>query len=260
MRALPVLLLVAQAPLAAQGGSWCDDTGRWRDDREMHCEVREYTLTGLASLAVDGGQNGGITVEAWDRPDILVQARITVHARTEGRVREMASNIEVSANSSSISARGPRHERRESWSVAWRIYAPAETALDLEVLNGGIRITGMSGRTRFNATNGGVRLVDMAGDVSGATTNGGLAIELTGPTWRGSGMDVRATNGGVQLRIPDGYSAMFETGTVNGRLNLDFPITVQGRFGGRSLSFTLGDGGPLIRARTTNGGVRIARG
>ena len=82
---------------------------------------------------------------------------------------------------------------------------------------------------------------------------------LTGDTWEGAGLDLRTTNGGVRLRIPEDYSARLETGTVNGGIDIDFPVTVQGRIG-REFSTTLGDGGPLVRAETTNGGVRITRG
>jgi hypothetical protein len=39
-------------------------------------------------------------------------------------------------------------------------------------------------------------------------------------------------------------------------MNIDFPITVQG-FIGRRITTTLGQGGPRVRATTTNGGVRI---
>ena len=45
---------------------------------------------------------------------------------------------------------------------------------------------------------------------------------------------------------------------MNGRIDLDFPVTVQGRIG-RSLRTVLGDGGPRIRATTTNGAVRVVR-
>ncbi|HEY5565714.1 MAG TPA: hypothetical protein VIM81_00530, partial [Gammaproteobacteria bacterium] len=79
-----------------------------------------------------------------------------------------------------------------------------------------------------------------------------------GDTWEGEGLDLRTTNGGVRLRIPDDYSARLETGTVNGGVDIDFPVTVQGRIG-RELSTTLGEGGPLVRAETTNGGVRVSR-
>jgi hypothetical protein len=50
-----------------------------------------------------------------------------------------------------------------------------------------------------------------------------------------------------------------ETGTVNGGIDIDFPVTVQGRLG-REFSTTLGDGGALVRATTTNGQVRVSRG
>ena len=63
----------------------------------------------------------------------------------------------------------------------------------------------------------------------------------------------------MELRIPEGYSARLETGTVNGRLDIGFPVTVQGRLD-KMLTTELGSGGKLIRARTTNGGVKISRG
>jgi hypothetical protein len=39
---------------------------------------------------------------------------------------------------------------------------------------------------------------------------------------------------------------------------MDFPVTVTGRIG-REISTTLGNGGALVRAATTNGHVRVSR-
>ena len=110
----------------------------------------------------------------------------------------------------------------------------------------------------METTNGGISIQNLAGDVKGRTTNGGLSVELTGKMWKGDGLDLRSTNGGIDLAIPAKYSAELETGTVNGGIEVDFPITVQGRIG-RSLKATLGDGGPRVRVKTTNGGVHIHR-
>jgi len=57
--------------------------------------------------------------------------------------------------------------------------------------------------------------------------------------------------------IEANYSAHLETGTVNGNLQIGFPVTAQGST--RELAVNLGSGGPTIRAKTTNGGVRINR-
>jgi DUF4097 and DUF4098 domain-containing protein YvlB len=139
------------------------------------------------------------------------------------------------------------------------VRVPHGTDLDIETFNGGIGVTDVNGRIRFQALNGGVHLAGIGGDVQGRTTNGGLRIELDGRSWDGEGLDVQTTNGGVTLQVPENYSARLETGTVNGGIQLDFPVTVQGRIG-RRLTTTLGEGGPTIRAVTTNGGVKVVRG
>ena len=92
----------------------------------------------------------------------------------------------------------------------------------------------------------------------GSTTNGGVNVELTGDRWDGEQLDVQTTNGGVNMTMPENYSAHLETGTVNGNISVDFPITVQGRIT-KELSVNIGSGGPIIRAITTNGGVRVRK-
>ena len=93
----------------------------------------------------------------------------------------------------------------------------------------------------------------MAGDVKGRTSNGGVDVDLDGRTGRAKGSTSQTSNGGVHLRIPEHYSAHLETGTVNGGVNIDFPMTVQGRVD-REISADIGGGGAPIRVRTHNGG------
>ena len=97
-----------------------------------------------------------------------------------------------------------------------------------------------------------------AGDIRGRTQNGGLHVELAGPRWEGEGLDVETRNGSVRLTLPANYSAEFETGTVHGRVQIDFPATIHS---GRERRFTatLGSGGPKVRAVTTNGSVVVRR-
>jgi DUF4097 and DUF4098 domain-containing protein YvlB len=110
----------------------------------------------------------------------------------------------------------------------------------------------------LETVNGGLSLIGTAGDVRGRTINGGIDVTLTGAGWDGEGLDLRTTNGGVALAIPDGYAARLETSTVNGGLDADFPVTVRGRIS-RELTLDLGSGGRTLRVRTTNGGVTLRR-
>ena len=88
--------------------------------------------------------------------------------------------------------------------------------------------------------------------------DGGLDVNLDGATWNGSGLDVETCNDDVRVSMPSGYNAHLETGTVNGHISIDFPVTVQGLIG-KSFSTDLGSGGPVVRVRTSNGGVKIMK-
>lgn len=231
---------------------WCDAGG---NDRPSACEVREWTVGAPGDLTVNAKPNGGISVEAWDRNEMQVRAKVHTWGESDASAREILGNVDVTVGGK-ISAEGPKSKNEEGWSVSYRIMVPRSTDLDLVSTNGGITIDGINGELRFQTTNGGIHLTDIGGDVEGKTTNGGVHIALTGDTWSGKGMAVQTTNGGVKVSIPSGYSAHLETATTNGGLNVGFPVTVQGKID-RKLSVDLGNGGPTLKITTTNGGVRI---
>jgi len=228
------------------------------DDRERFCELREKTIPSARLVEVDGGQNGGATVMGWDRDEILVRAKIQTWGDDASEARDVAQQITIETTGGRIRAEGPQMRRKTSWSVSFEVMVPKRTDLRLSAHNGGLSVQDVEGRMDLGTTNGGLSLKRVSGDVRGETTNGGVTVELDGDKWRGSGLDVRTTNGGVNLTIPRDYGARLETGTVNGSMNIDFPITVQGSIG-RRITTQLGSGGPPIRAITTNGGVRISQ-
>jgi DUF4097 and DUF4098 domain-containing protein YvlB len=183
---------------------------------------------------------------------------IQANAESLADAQSITKGVNVLTNGAEIRAEGPDTGRRQSWSVSYEIWAPRQTNLSLTASNGGISVDAMTSTMQLETENGGLTLNDLAGDVHGRTVNGGITAELTGNRWIGAGLDLRTSNGGVHLTIPSDYSASLQTGTVNGHLNVDFPVTIQGRFD-RQFTTTLGAGGAMIRATTTNGGVSIRR-
>lgn len=262
---LSLSLLLAAAALAPSAAAAQDTDDDWlercrrnhRDsDREVHCEVRESRLAARGALTVDGAANGGVSVEAWDRNEVLVRARVQAVADTEARAREIAGQVRVETGGATLRAEGPRTGRREWWAVSYRVFAPRRTDLTLTTNNGPVSVEGVEGTMRLRTTNGPINLRSVAGHVHGRATNGPVNVTLDGDRWRGAGLDVEATNGPVSVEIPRGYAAHLETGTTNGPMQIDFPVTVQGRIG-RRISTDLNGGGPTIRAVTTNGPVTI---
>jgi Toastrack DUF4097 len=253
--ALPAYAALRPAAASREGLSTCEDEGgdeRW----ERHCEVREMTLP-AGRLEVDAAPNGGIQVHGGGRSDVHVRAKVVAQARTLEAARALAAEIRIET-AGVVRAVGPRTGRDRSYWVSYELLVPEQSDLKLETMNGGISLHGVEGEVEFRTVNGGVTVDSAAGSVHGRTTNGGVDISLRGRSWEGDGLDVETTNGGVKVTVPTDYSARLVTGTVNGGMRVDFPVTVEGKID-RRLDVELGRGGPTVRAVTTNGGVVIRR-
>ncbi len=253
---LSVMSVLGLAQDKSRGSLTCRDN--WYSDRLMgHCEIKEQTVAAGGAITVDARKNGGVSVKGWDRNEVLVRARVQTSASTQSEADDLAKQIRIETGGGKIFAEGPENRRDYHWDVSYEIFVPRRSDLSLEAYNG-ISIADVSGRIEFTGHNGGVVLKRVGGLVRGSTTNGGVVVELDGARWDGETLDVKTTNGGIVMSVPENYSAHLETGTVNGHLSVDFPVTVQGRIT-RELAVNLGSGGPTVRATTTNGGVKIKR-
>lgn len=258
MRAI-VLTLAAMLPAAAQQGSLSCNDGNHNNNRQVtHCEMREQTVPYAGRLSVDSGVNGGVSVKGWDNGNVLVRAKVEASGEDDAAARAVVSQITLNLSAGQVSATGPEQSRGHGWSVSYEIFVPRQADLTLKANNGGISISDVRGAIQFNTMNGGVSLKRVAGDVEGKTMNGGLNIELAGSRWDGAKLDARTVNGGVNLKIPENYSAHFETATVNGSLNIGIPMTVHGEIS-KHVVTDLGSGGPTIHVETTNGGVNVKK-
>jgi len=143
--------------------------------------------------------------------------------------------------------------------VSYTVWVPRRFDLRLEAHNGGIGVNGVIGNLELNTQNGSVSLTDVGGDVRARTLNGSVNVELGGSKWDGRGLDAETQNGSVRLGIPASYAATVETGTVNGRVNTDFPVTLVGRINNRRMTLPLNGGGTPIHVETVNGSVSLVR-
>ena len=250
-------LILASTPNAQQQSarSECGANGPGLRRPAHVCEMLEIAMPATEILSVDAHPNGGIRVSGEDRRDLLIRARVEAWAEDEAEAKRIANEVVIHSDGS-LRAEGPGQYGRAGWSVSYEILTPRTIDLSLETQNGSIAVTGVHGDVTLETLNGEIEVGRVGGNVRGRTTNGSIEASLTGDAWDGGGLDLRTTNGGIRLRLPKDYSARLETNTVNGHVDLDFPLTVQGRID-RSISTTLGTGGATVRATTTNGHVRV---
>jgi hypothetical protein len=260
--ALPHSHRHVHAMAAAQSGNWhngdCEDNGNHWGEAHV-CQMRRTTIALPSGHLGVETVNGGIDVIGEDRSDVSLEARVTAWAPSESEANDLLGQVVIDTENGEIRDHGPHTHffNRTGYSIDYHLHVPRHLAANLRTMNGGIDLTAVDGNLHFETTNGGVTLDRVSGSVEGHTINGGLNVALAGDRWQGEGLHVDTTNGGIDLRLPEHYSAHLETGTVNGGITVNFPVTIQGSIKNR-LNTDLGNGGPTIHVETVNGGVTIA--
>ena len=241
---------------------FCNNNNVSSDDRVSVSDLREMTVAAGSGVSVDAGKNGGVAIRGEDRADVLIRACVQAWGSTAADARSAASAIRISTNGT-IKAES---NDESNWAVSYQILVPRSTNVEVTAKNGGISIADVDGTTDLRTVNGGLNLENVAGSVKGLTTNGGVRVTLSGSTWKGSGLDVQTTNGGVNLVLPANYAANIETGTVNGGMKSDLPalaVTTEDERGdsrnrSKRVVTAINGGGAPIRVVTTNGGIKIS--
>lgn len=237
--------------------SYSKNGRRWVSKKDL----RDITIPANGLIEVDGKQNGGISVRGENRSDVLVRACIRAHGESEADAITALNNTRIETSGV---IRATNSDEDAKVYVSYRLLVPLQTDLKLNAHNGGISIKSVEGNLEFETHNGGLSLKDVAGDVRGKTRNGGVSVKLSGTSWRGEGLDVVTTNGGVKLVLPKNYSADVESGTTNGGFRSDFDELKIARDEKRrwhrpkKVRASLNGGGAKVRVITTNGGVKIA--
>ncbi len=156
----------------------------------------------------------------------------------------------------------PGHEGRMNTedskvSVDWEIQVPAGVRFLGKTVNGSITARGLSADSEVSTVNGDIRLTT-TGWAEASTVNGSLDIEVGRTDWQGTAR-FNTVNGSIEITMPGPVNTRVEASTVNGHFESDFPLTVRGRFGPRSLEGVIGDGGRELELRTVNGEIRLRR-
>jgi hypothetical protein len=141
--------------------------------------------------------------------------------------------------------------------VEFEVEVPAGVVLVARTVNGGIKATDIESDVRAYTVNGGVT-IDANGVVEAKTVNGSIRAAMGSSNWDGD-LNFETVNGGITLEIDGDLNAEVSAQTVTGGISTDFPLTVQGRFGPRSVRGVVGRGGRNLGLNTVNGGIQILR-
>lgn len=223
------------------------------DDDEGRIEIRESG--GTVHVAAKG---------EWGEP-VWAALDITVP-------RSMA--IEVSGVSLPVSISGP---------VGDVTVGTAEGDLELEggsgnvalnVVEGVISVAGASGNIVINAVDGDVTVTEASGVLAVTAVDGDVSLEgiqsenvavtsvdgdigYVGSIVDGGRYVLSTHDGDLWVTIPDGTNARVSVDTFSGELDTDFAVEMEGDFGKKRVSFTIGTGKALVELSVFDGTISL---
>ena len=246
--ALAAALLVAAAPMLA-------------GPKEEVFE-KTYSMDGVVRVSIEN-VNGHIEATAWDKPVFKVKA---VKRATGGRAEETLrlTEIRVTKVGDEIRVETVNPKRRRLFGfldfgssnadVDYTLQIPAKTEVRFETCNGKVLANGFLGNLSGDAVNGSIELANVDGPTSASTVNGSVRLSFKGPFKKSR---VETVNGSIDIAFDKGSPISYELETVNGRIEGDFALAVEGKFGPKEARGKLNGGGEALRCETVNGTIRL---
>jgi len=211
--------------------------------------------------------DGDVTIEGWKKNQISISAVKRGKSKDLDRIK-IVVDVDKYGGKDWIhiqteyveSEGGFLNFLRGAGSIDYAIKAPSDAILeDIELVNGNLKITGITGYLSLGTVNGSITATGMAGDAWVETVNGNLDLSFD-KMGDGQSVDLESVNGAISLRIPAKANARVSAETLNGNVSSEFGLTVEkGEWVGRSMEGLVGSGGARITLETVNGNIEIKK-
>lgn len=227
---------------------------------------QSYPLSANGRVRVSN-VNGPITVEAWERNEVRLEA-IKI-ADSKETLAEVEIRVDSRADSLSVEAdyenwrrgtgdKGWKNNRRLE--VQFRLSVPRTAALDeIETVNGSVKVSNFVNLTKVSAVNGNVNASNLRGTANLSTVNGEVAADFD-RLEAGTKVSLSTVNGKVNLVLPSDVNATLKADSLNGEIRNDFGLPVRkGKYVGRDMYGRIGSGDVQVRLESVNGPLTIQR-
>jgi hypothetical protein len=257
--------------------------------------VETRTLRETVSLSPDeqlivDNLYGSIKITGYQGSEVRVVAVETASARSRERLerarREVSLEIKRTAAGVVICADGPfrdpddctewlRHSRHDpDYKVSYELdlQVPRDLRLEVQTVEGDIRISGVRGKFDVHGVNGGIKMSEIVGSGHARTVNGPVRVSfLENP---GEDSEFKTVNGKIDVEFQAGLSADLSFKTMNGDVLTDFEYellppspTVRKSDLGKTIwqinprsGIRIASGGPHFDFENINGDILIRRG
>lgn len=200
--------------------------------------------------------NGSVTIETWDKP----QAQVTIIKRGSEQERGGAQvYFKKDEDGLWLRTAYPRGGNNKS-DVVYQIKLPRQLdTVDLNTVNGAIKMSDISAAITVQTVNGLVDLANVAGVNKAQSVNGNIKAIVKEASL--DSMEFKNVNGNIDLQIQGDLDADLEASAVRGTITIDdqFGVPVQKQVVGQKASGQIGSGGTSLKLTTVNGSIKLSK-
>lgn len=207
--------------------------------------------------------------------EVIVPAQSVLRSKTGSgsqRIEGVEGGVEASSGSGSIVVRHSGGRVRTTTGSGGITADAIGGAFEASTGSGSIAGTGIAGAMRVHTSSGSIEVTQTgAGDVDASSSsgtvrvrgvNGGLRASTSSGGLHVEGQMARewrlsSSSGHVTIDIPGSQGLEVDANSNSGSIDVDFPVTVTGTVGKRTLRGSARGGGPLLHVRTSSGGISI---
>lgn len=239
------------------------DVTAW-DRAEMRVIAVYDEDEGRLDLRQSGGTVHVATKGEWGEP-VYGELQLTVP-------RGMA--LELTGVSLEVSIEGAGGDVTVSTVEGNVVLAGGSGNVALNAVDGNVTLSRAAGKIAINAVEGDVSVSASGGAIAVTAVDGDVTLEgidsdnvsvnsVDGDigydgTIKDGGRYVLSTHDGdLNVLIPDGANARISIDTFSGDLDTDFPVEIEGDFGKKRISFTVGTGKALVELSAFDGTISL---
>ncbi|WP_070011028.1 DUF4097 family beta strand repeat-containing protein [Streptomyces abyssalis] len=130
-----------------------------------------------------------------------------------------------------------------------------------ETVSGNVETQGLTGRIGFNSVSGDLTVMDGRSAVKADSVSGSMILDLdTGGSGSATDIALGTVSGEVALRLSHPVDATVQASTASGAVSSAFDeLKVDGLWGAKKLTGTLGTGSGRLRADSVSGSIALLR-
>ena len=245
---------VALAAAAAAGA-------RADDAREERFE-KSYELTGVRKVRLQN-VNGAVNIESGGEHLKVLAIKTVKRASDADILKETEIRVTKTGSSIEIETILPRQGRFFQWAffgrsssaeVSYQVTLPPGVAVEAETVNGRIAVSKRTGDLVVSTVNGTVKVDGQDGPLKVNTVNGSVEVTFAGAMRQAS---LETVNGSVTVTCAKDSSIRCALQTTNGRIQSEFPVTIEGKWGPKEARGSINGGKESLAVETVNGDVRL---